>query len=49
MVGNEYRAYKCLSNMEIRISHLLYPDEGEEVDYAYWHEDLMIYNFIMVF
>lgn len=46
MVGNEYRAYKCLSNMEIRISHLLYPDEGEEVDYAYWHEDLMIYNFI---
>lgn len=46
MIGNEYRAYKCLSSMEIRISHLLYPEEGEEVDYEYWYEDMMIYHFI---
>lgn len=46
MLGNEYRCYKCLSNMEIYLSHLLYPEAGEETEYYHWHEDLFLYYFI---
>ncbi len=46
MIGNEYRCYKCISNMEVRIGHLLYLDEGENPDYYHWYEDLFLYYFI---
>lgn len=46
MIENEYRCYKCISDMETQISHLIYPEAGEEPDYHHWHEDLFLYNFM---
>lgn len=41
--GNEYRCYRCLTKIQILISHFLNPEEGEEPDYYRWHEDLFLY------
>jgi diguanylate cyclase (GGDEF)-like protein len=46
MLGNEYRCYKCLNNMEIYMSHLLHPEEDEEPEYYRWNDDLFLYYFI---
>lgn len=46
MLGNEYRCYKCLNNMETYMSHLLYPEEGETPEFYHWYEDLFLYYLI---
>lgn len=46
MLGNEYRCYKCLSNMETYMTHLLYPEEGETPELYHWYEDLFLYYLI---
>lgn len=46
IVGNEYRCFKCLNNMEIRLSHILDKEDDEEIDTYYWDEDLFLYYLV---
>lgn len=40
MVGNEYRSYKCLSEMKMLLSHIL---DNDEADLSNLYEDIFIY------
>ncbi|MBQ3583906.1 MAG: GGDEF domain-containing protein [Lachnospiraceae bacterium] len=42
-LGNEYQCYRFIGKIEMLISHLIYPEEGEKIDYYRWHEDLFLY------
>ena len=46
IVGNEYRCFKCLNNIEVRLSHILHRNKDEEVDTYYWNEDLFLYYLV---
>lgn len=46
MLGNEYKCYKYLNNMETYMSHLLYPEEGETPEFYHWYDDLFLYYLI---
>ncbi len=46
MIGNDYRCYKCESNMENQIGNLITEEVDEMIDSVHWHEDLFHFYFL---